>query len=303
MDSLSGKTVLVTGGAGFIGHHLVNALVQDNDVRVLDDLSTGRRGRVHDDAKFIEGDLLEDVSEAVAGVDVVFHEAAQISVPYSVDHPLHSHDVNVDGTLALLEAAREEDARVVGASSAAIYGDPVALPVTEDHPKEPLSPYGLEKLAVDHYLRLFDDLYGLETVALRYFNVFGPGQTGEYAGVISAFLDMAATGDPITVHGDGTQTRDFVHVDDVVDANLRAATTEHVGEAFNVATGIETSVRELAETIRDVTGTTSDIVHVDPRDGDIDESQASIEKARELLGYEPTVGLRDGLERLVSSGR
>jgi UDP-glucose 4-epimerase len=295
-------TVLVTGGAGFVGSHLVEALLEDNDVRVLDDLSTGRREFVHADAESIVGDVRDEgvVREAISGVDVVFHQAAVVSVDRSVEAPTETHAVNIDGTLAVLEAARAEDARVVLASSAAIYGDPVSVPVDESHPTDPLSPYGLEKLAVDQYTRLYHDLYGLETVALRYFNVYGPRQTGgDYAGVIGVFREQARTGGPLTVHGDGTQTRDFVHVSDIVRANQLAATTGATGEAFNIGTGHSHSVLELAAIVRDLAEGTIPVEHLEAREGDIQQSRADISKARETLGYEPRWNLREGLEELT----
>jgi UDP-glucose 4-epimerase len=251
----------------------------------------------------IEGDVRDAavLADALAGADVVFHEAAQISVDQSIERPIDSHEVNVDATLSLLERAREHDFRVVLASSCAIYGHPESVPIPETAPLEPPSPYGIEKLTVDHYARRYHGLYGVETVALRYFNVYGPRQAaGDYSGVISVFADQAAAGDPITVHGDGSQTRDFVHVSDVVQANLLAATTDSVGEAFNVGTGNATSIRELAETIRRVTESDSDIVHTDPREGDIEHSRAETTKAREQLGFEATVDLDAGLSDLLA---
>jgi UDP-glucose 4-epimerase len=295
--------VVITGGAGFVGSHLADALADHATVRVLDDLSSGDRSRVPDGVEFVEGDVRdpEVVSEVIADAETVFHEAAVVSVPQSVDEPVESHAVTVDGTLNVLEVAREADARVVAASSAAVYGHPERVPVHESDPKTPTSPYGIDKLAVDHYVRRYNDLYGLETVALRYFNIYGPGQTGgQYAGVVTVFHDQATAGDPITVDGDGTQTRDFVHVDDVVQANLAAATTDAVGEAYNVGTGEATEIRHLAEVMRDVTDSDSDIVHTDPREGDIDRSVASIDWAREALGYEPSVSLAEGLETVAS---
>ena len=296
------QTVLVTGGAGFIGSHIVDALLPDNDVRILDNFSTGVRERPPEAATVIEGDVrdTEAVEQAMDGVDIVFHQAAIVSVDKSVEDPATSNDVNLDGTLAVLEAARTEDARVVFASSAAIYGTPESLPVDEGHPKEPLSPYGLEKLTADHYCRLYAELYGLPTVALRYFNVYGPRQTGgDYAGAITVFSEQARGGGPLTVHGDGEQTRDFVNVADVVRANMLAATTDATGEAFNIGTGTETSITTVAETIRDHVDPETELTHVDPREGDIRESVANIEKAREQLGYEPTIELDDGLQEYL----
>jgi len=301
-----GKSILVTGGAGFIGSHIVDALVDQNDVRVLDSLSTGTHSNLHPDARLVEGDIRdgETVDAAMEGVDIVFHKAAMVSVPASVEQPKACHDVNGTATLNLLEAARANDSRVVFASSAAIYGHPDGVPISEDAPKRPASPYGLEKLTADYYTRIYAERYGLETVSLRYFNVYGPRQTGgQYSGVISTFLDQARAGEPITVEGDGEQTRDFVHVDDVVQANLRAATTESTGTSYNIGTGSNITIRELAETVQAVTATNSEIVHTDPRPGDIELSEADISKAQDELGYTPTVTIEDGLSQLVSSQR
>jgi UDP-glucose 4-epimerase len=277
-------------------------LLPENDVRILDDFSSGSRRRCPDDATIVEGDIRdqETVDEAMAGVDIVFHEAAVVSVAQSVEDPETSHATNVDATLSILEAARREDARVVFASSAAIYGAPESIPIAEDDRKNPSSPYGLEKLSGDHYCRLYHDLYGLETVPLRYFNVYGPGQTGgDYAGVINVFTDQAREGGPLTVDGDGKQYRDFVHVDDIVQANVLAATTDAVGRAYNVGTGERTTIRELAEAIRDRIDPDADITHTDPRPGDIRESLPDISRAREELGYEPTLSLGEGVDDLL----
>ncbi|MFQ3318080.1 MAG: UDP-glucose 4-epimerase [Natronomonas sp.] len=294
------KSVLVTGGAGFIGGHIAERLAGDNQVAILDI----RPEQPAPGVDGIEGDIRdEDTVEAtMQDVDVVFHEAAMVSVAESVAKPKESHAINATGTLNILEAARQHDARVVLASSAAIYGDPEETPVPETHPLDPTSPYGLDKLATDHYARLYDDLYDLETAALRYFNVYGPGQTGgDYAGVIEVFLEQARNGDPITVHGDGTQTRDFVHVDDVVRANLLAAETDSVGRAFNVGTGESVTIKRLAELIRDAVDSDSEIVHAEPREGDIQHSCADITRAQEELGYDPDIGLKEGLQTLIES--
>ncbi|MCU4754284.1 NAD-dependent epimerase/dehydratase family protein [Halobacteria archaeon AArc-curdl1] len=296
------RTVLITGGAGFIGSHLSKTLLEDNDVRIYDALTTGSESNVPPDVTFLEADIRQEaeLAKAVAEVDLIFHEAALVSVARSVEEPQTSHEINTAATLSLLEAAQQEDARVVLASSAAIYGHPESVPVTETDPKEPTSPYGLDKLTIDHYARLYHDLYDLETVALRYFNVYGPGQVaGDYSGVISVFIDQALSGDDITVHGEGDQTRDFVYVDDVVQANCKAATTDAVGEAYNIGTGESITIRELAELIQDITDTDSDIVHTDGRSGDIEHSEADISKAEDQLGYEPTVSLREGLEQTI----
>jgi UDP-glucose 4-epimerase len=303
---LSGQTVLVTGGAGFIGSHLVDALAPSNTVRVLDDFSTGRRANLPSNLTLIEGDVCDAsaLTAAMEGVDLVFHEAGFVSVKGSVEAPYFSNLVNANATVAVLEAARENDARVVTASSAAIYGAPETVPISEDAPTAPDSPYGIDKLAGDHYARAYNRLYGLDTVALRYFNVYGPRQTaGDYSGVISTFVDRATTGKPLVVHGDGSQTRDFVHVDDVVQANLLAATTDHTGEAFNVGTGTALSILDLATLIREATGLRAEIQFTDARTGDIQHSCADISRARDRLGYDPQVALADGLRRLVATNQ
>ncbi|MDB2276113.1 GDP-mannose 4,6-dehydratase [Halorubrum ezzemoulense] len=291
---------LVTGGAGFIGNHLGDQLVDDCAVTVYDDLSTGSRENIPDDAAFIHADIRDDepLRDAVRAADVVFHEAAQVSVQRSVDNPETSHAVNIDPLLTILEAARDTDTRVVFASSAAIYGHLRSLPIDESHPKTPTSPYGLEKLTSDHYCRLYHERYGVDAVALRYFNAYGPRQQGgDYSGVIGIFRDQARAGNDLTVEGGGTQTRDFVHIDDIVEANLLAAATEEAaGEAFNIGTGDSITIRELAETIRDVTDSDAEIVHVDSRPGDIDHSKANISKARDVLGFEPTYDVAAGLD-------
>jgi UDP-glucose 4-epimerase len=298
---VSGQTVLITGGAGFIGSHLAEALVADNDVRVLDDLSSGSREHVPDGAELVVGDVTdaETVADAMEGVDLVFHEAAMVSVEKSVEDPPASNRVNAAATVELLDCARREDARVVVASSSAIYGHPDSVPVSEDDSKDPTSPYGIDKLSLDHYARRYHHLYGLETISLRYFNVFGPRQNPEYSAVVSVFFEQAADGGPLTVEGDGEQTRDFVHVSDVVQANLLAATTDCVGEAFNVGTQHSVTISELAETVVGLTDDSVEISHVDPRPGDIRHSEADTSKARTELGYEPTVSLEAGLEDLA----
>jgi len=295
-------SVLITGGAGFIGSHIADAYSGVTQVSVYDNFSSGRRENVPADATVIEADVRDSdrLTAAVQDADIVFHHAAQVSVERSVEQPLESHDTNLDPLLTILEAARGTDTRVVFASSAAIYGEPEQLPVGESHPKAPASPYGLEKLAADEYCRLYHELYGVEAVALRYFNVYGPGQqAGDYAAVISIFREQALNDEPITVEGDGTQTRDFVYIDDVVQANILAATDDDApGRAFNVGTGEQITIRELAESLKELTDSDSEIVHVEPREGDIDQSVANISRLREL-GYEPNYDTVQGLERLL----
>ncbi|ELY67165.1 NAD-dependent epimerase/dehydratase family protein [Natrinema versiforme] len=307
MDSpvISDKTILVTGGAGFIGSHLVEALAPRNDVRILDNFTTGDRVHLPDDVTIIEGDVRDPIAlqRAARGVDVIFHHAAVVSVTQSVDEPRQSNRTNLEAGLLVLEQARQEDARVVVASSAAVYGHPEELPVPETASTKPTSPYGVQKLALDQYARLYEELYDLPTVALRYFNVYGPRQQGPYSGVISTFLEQARADEPITIQGDGQQSRDFVHVSDVVRANLRAATTDAVGEAYNVGTGERTTIRELAETVRDATGSSSTIVNRDPRAGDIRHSGADTSKAACDLGFDARVGLESGIRSLVGDGQ
>ncbi|QLK26699.1 NAD-dependent epimerase/dehydratase family protein [Natrinema zhouii] len=307
MDSpaIRDSTVLVTGGAGFIGSHLVEALTPHNEVRVLDDFTTGDRTYLPDDVTVIEGDVRDPIAlqRAARGVDVIFHHAALVSVTQSINEPRQSNRTNLEASLLVLEQARQEDARVVVASSAAVYGHPEELPITETAPTNPTSPYGVQKLALDQYIRLYEELYDLPTVALRYFNVYGPRQQGPYSGVISTFLEQARAGEPITIEGDGQQSRDFVHVSDVVRANLRAATTDAVGEAYNVGTGHRTTILELAETVRAATGSTSPIVHRDSRSGDIRHSGADTSKATRELGFDARVSLESGLRSLVAESR
>ena len=294
----------MTGGAGFIGSHIADSAREVNDLYVFDDFSTGSRDNLPDESTVIESNLrnTDRLTSTVEAVDLVFHEAAQVSVQRSIESPVQSQKTNLDPIHTILEAARDTDTRIVFASSAAIYGEPEYTPIDEGHPKNPTSPYGLEKLAADHYCRLYHELFGVEAVTLRYFNVYGPRQqAGDYSGVISIFREQALKDEPITIEGDGTQTRDFVHVDDVVQANILAATHEEApGKAFNVGTGTEITIRELAETIKEVTDSDSEIVHVEPREGDIDESIADVTRARETLGYEPKYDIHDGIKAYLS---
>ncbi len=302
METPSEQKIVVTGGAGFIGSQIAESFIPENDVVVVDTLFSGSAQNIPAEATFIQADVRnkEALEAAATDADIIFHEAALVSVTASVDDPETSHAINVNGTINVLEAARQHDTRVVLASSAAIYGPPNTVPITEDHPKQPGSPYGLDKLALDQYAQIYNKLYGLETVPLRYFNVYGPGQTGgEYAGVITVFIEQALSGDDITVHGDGEQTRDFVFIDDIVEANRRGSITDSVGEPFNIGTGDSITIRELAELIRTVTDSDSDIVHTDGRSADIKHSQADISKSTEQLEYEPTTSIQDGIEQTV----
>jgi UDP-glucose 4-epimerase len=300
---------LVTGGGGFIGSHIAERLVQGGyEVVVLDNFFSGSRSNlsaIADRIRLVEGDVrdLSTVEECTSGCQVVFHEAAIVSVPYSVEHPQESHDVNIQGTLNVLEAARRaRTRRVVFASSAAIYGEEPTLPKIETMRPEPISPYGVEKITGEHYLATWSKLFQVETVALRYFNVFGPRQDprSAYSGVISIFVDRIISGRPITFFGDGSQCRDFVFVDNVVDANILAATRDGAsGRVYNVACGKRTTLVELAYLIEHATERRVQQSFAEPRAGDIKESVADIARARTELGYAPRVDVQEGLSRLV----
>jgi UDP-glucose 4-epimerase len=299
---------LVTGGAGFIGSTIVHTLVRSGErVRILDDFSTGsldNLAEVKNRVEIIEGDLrdMAAVRRSVSGVTYVLHEAALRSVPRSVDDPLSTDEVNTHGTLQLLLAAHEAKTvrRLVYASSSSCYGDSPALPKVEDQVPLPISPYAVAKLAAEYYCRMFTRLYGLETVSLRYFNVFGPRQSPEskYAAVVPLFIRAALRDEPLLVHGDGEQSRDFTYVDNVVQANLKACTAPGVGgEVFNIACDTRYSVLEIARAIESLLGRKIKIQHTPPRAGDVRHTQASIEKAQRLLGYHPTVGFEEGMRR------
>ncbi len=300
---------LVTGGAGFIGSHLVDALVARGDaVRVLDDLATGRRDNVNAAATLIEGSVAdaETVAHAVTGVECVFHLGALGAVARSVSDPRASNVANIDGTLNVLTLARDAGVRrVVFASSSSIYGGAEVVPTPESTPLRPRSPYAVTKLTGDWYTRVFAELYDLETVVLRYFNVFGPRQRPDstYAAVIPLFAAALLRGERPTVHGDGRQSRDFTYVDDVVAANLAAATAPAArasGQAFNIAPGAGTNLLELLDTLGRELGVVPDPIFVEARPGDIHQSCADASAAREILGWAPTVDVADGLGRYVA---
>jgi nucleoside-diphosphate-sugar epimerase len=299
---------LVTGGAGFIGSHLAEELLRRGEqVRIVDSLITGRRENISHlpGVDFIHGDLAElDVARrAVQGVDYVLHQAAIPSVPRSVKDPITSNRANVDASLNVLVAARDAGVtRVVYAGSSSAYGNTPTLPKIETMPTAPLSPYALQKLVAEQYCRMFTQLYGLETVTIRYFNVFGPRQdpSSPYSGVISLFIRAMCEGRRPTIYGDGGQTRDFTYVANVVDGVLRACQAPAAsGEVVNVATGGRISLNELFKAVRDLTGATVDPIYEETRAGDVRDSQADIEKARVLLGYSPSVPFEKGLEKTV----
>ncbi|MDD8043256.1 MAG: SDR family oxidoreductase [Verrucomicrobiota bacterium] len=303
--------VLVTGGAGFIGSHLTEALLRaGHSVRVLDDLSSGRRenlANLNGDIDFIEGDICDaaTVKRAVAGVDTVFHQAAMASVPRSVERPRETNTVNIGGTLELLCAARDAGVRrFVFASSSSIYGDNPVLPKSEEMALSPISPYGLQKQAGEQYVCMFHRLYGLETLAIRYFNVFGPRQNPEsdYAAVIPIFITRLLQGRAPTVYGDGEQSRDFTYVENVVRANMLCmdAPSGAVGRAYNVACGERYSLNDLLRMINAELGTLTEAEYTAPRPGDVKHSQAAIALARRELSFEPVVGIEEGLASTIA---
>ena len=301
---------LITGGAGFIGANLAHALVTRGEaVRILDDFSTGRlenlRG-IEDRIEILRGDIRDPatVARAVAGTEIVLHQAALNSNPRSIKEPGLTNAVNVDGTLLLLEAARVANVRrLVYASSSSVYGDTPALPKTEDLPPAPTAPYGVSKLAAESYCRVFTQIYGFETVSLRYFNVFGPRQhpDAEYAAVIPRFLRRMLAGHRPVIFGDGEQSRDFTPVKNVVAANLLAAeSASGIGEAFNIAAGRRSTLNELVGWLNRLLGTSLDPIYEPPRPADVRHSHASIRKAEDLLGYRPTLDVQEGLRQTVA---
>jgi nucleoside-diphosphate-sugar epimerase len=299
---------LVTGGAGFIGSHLTEELVRrGHRVRVADSLITGKRSNLDhiSGVEFLEGDLAEltFARESMKGCDFVLHQAAIPSVPRSVQDPITSNTANVDATLNVLVAARDAGVkRLVFAASSSAYGDTATLPKHEEMPTNPLSPYALQKVVGEQYLQMFTRLYGLETVSIRYFNVFGPRQdpSSPYSGVISVFATALLENRSPRIYGDGEQTRDFTYVANVVDGVLRACEAPKAsGEIINVATGGRISLNKLFYGMRDVVGGTLEPTYAEPRKGDVRDSQADITRAKALLGYEPTVSFEEGISRTI----
>ncbi len=301
---------LVTGGAGFIGSNLVQALLErGHNVRVIDNFSTGSKDNLAlflEKVEMVNGDIryLNTVMEAMEGVDYVLHQAALPSVPRSVETPLESNDVNTNGTLNILYAAKSKGVkRVVYAASSSAYGDTPTLPKVESMPASPLSPYAVNKLAGEHYCKAFYNVYGLETVALRYFNIFGPRQdpNSYYSAVIPKFIKAFLSDKSPVIFGDGEQSRDFTFIENVVQANLKAckAPAKACGRVMNIACGDRITLNELAAELKDILRANSNVKHGEPRPGDIKHSLADISLAKELIDYEPTVNVRDGIRKTV----
>lgn len=305
-------TALVTGVAGFIGSSLADALLdREYTVRGIDTFETGRESNLdslsaRSGFSFTEADIrdAEAVADAVEGADYVFHQAAVPSVPRSVEDPVTSTDANCTGTATVLNEARNADVDTVAvASSSSVYGSSEELPKVETMPDQPESPYALSKYYTEKLALQFSELYEIDTVALRYFNIFGPRQDpeGEYAAVIPKFIDLMLAGERPVIYGDGEQSRDFTYIDNAVQANILAAEGEVTGEAFNVGTGGRVTVNELVASLNELLGTDIEPIYDDPRPGDVPHSHADISKAERLLGYEPAVGFDDGLQQTIEA--
>jgi nucleoside-diphosphate-sugar epimerase len=303
-------TAVVTGGAGFIGSHIASALTRNGlRVRVIDDLSTGHRENLEEikgDVEFTQGSVADEqlLKKVLDGVELVFHEAAIPSVPRSVEHPRQSHVASVDGTFTLLLAARDQKVRrVIYAASSSAYGDQPTLPKNEAMLPDPLSPYAVAKLVGEYYCQVFARVYGLETISLRYFNVFGPRQDpgSQYSGVVSRFISALLDSQQPVIYGDGEQSRDFTYIENVIDANLKAASADRgFGSVVNVANGKRITLNQLLEELKAIVGKPEvKAEYREPRLGDVRHSLADISRARELLGYQPTVDLREGLQRTI----
>jgi len=302
---------LITGGAGFIGSHIVRGLLaQGADVRVLDNFSSGKRENLHGlEVEVLEGDLRDasTIAQAVRGVNIIFHEAAFVSVPESMEKPQECFDVNITGTSILFDAARKAGVqRVVIASSAAVYGDSTAMPLIEDTPLKQLSPYAVSKRVDEMYAELFTNQFGLEVAALRYFNVYGPRQRPDsmYAAAVPIFIRRMLDNKPITVFGDGGQTRDLINVRDVVQANLLASQHPAApGQIFNVCTGVETRLLDLLDILYEVFPDAPKHIHAEPRAGDIYRSIGTPKKIMDTLGFDPKISLAEGLREAVEEMR
>jgi len=305
------QKILVAGGAGFIGSHIVEALLETGaEVTALDNLSTGRMSNLKNcmhnrNFHFVKGDVRNagQVRAAVKNIDAVFNDAAIVSVRLSIENPILVNEVNVGGTLNLLKASIDSEVkRFVQASSASVYGDADMLPIAEETPVRPISPYAVSELAAESYARAFHEVYGLGTVCLRYFNVYGPRQSySPYTGAITIFMNQLMKSEPVTIFGDGEQTRDFVYVEDVASANVLALRKkEAMGEAFNIATGTATSINRLANTLMEIVDKSNlKVLRAEAKPGEIKHSVASIEKARRILDYKPAFDVDAGLKQLV----
>jgi UDP-glucose 4-epimerase len=305
--------VLITGGAGFIGSHLVDYCLKIGyEIVVLDNLFAGKIENIkqhlnHNKFHLIKGDIRnqKDVEKALKDVDAVCHLAAIVNIPLSIENPLLANEVNVQGTLKLLKASVKHCVkRFVYASTCAVYGEAKYLPINEEHPINPLSPYGASKLAAEHYCKVFHQIYGLQTICLRFFNVYGPRQpSGPYGGVITTFLESIKKKEPIVIFGDGNQTRDFLYAADAVQAYALALDCKGcAGETFNIGTGTKTSINELAQILIECMDKPhAKVVHVGERKGDIKESYADISKAEKKLGFKPKFSVKEGLRELVKS--
>ena len=308
MKFMKGKKVVVTGGAGFIGSNLLRSLSKENEVIVVDDLSTGNLDNINDiidnnSVNFVEGSItnLDLLQDNFKGIDFIFHEAAIPSVTRSVKDPVKSNNANVNGTLNVLVAARDNKVnKVVYASSSSTYGDTPVLPKKEDMKPSPLSPYAVSKLVGEYYCQVFNEVYGLSTVSLRYFNVYGPRQDplGDYAAVVPRFITKILKDESPIIYGDGGQTRDFTYIDDVVQANIKSAESKVTG-VYNVSFGVKISINDLANLLLQIMGRNLDIIYEDPRPGDVKHSLSDISKARNSFDYNPRINLENGLRDTI----
>jgi UDP-glucose 4-epimerase len=304
---LKNKDILITGGCGFIGSNLAENLSENNIIKIMDNLVSGKTANVSGlkNIKVVKADVRDfpAVQNALKGVDLVFHEASNVFVQKSLEEPQYDAENNIIGTINILEACRKNDVkRIVYASSCAVYGDPKELPINEKHPCGPKSPYGASKKAVENYCRLYNELYGIETVSLRYFNVYGPRQdpSSPYSGVISIFIKNILNNKQLFIYGDGNQTRDFVNIKDVVDANILSALSKNaVGKSINIGTGKQTSLNELVGVLKKITNKNVKAIYKSTRPGDIKHSAADISSAKKILEFSPKISLENGLRELL----